>query len=124
MKEVSGATTVMGTEEYMAPEIQLPSNSPDVNYPATDMWALGAMSFRMLTQTPVFSSPAEVFRYLNSPESFSPARRLADRDVSTDGRAFTCALLQLEADQRLDSKAALLHAWVRPCMPNPPVTIR
>ncbi|KAH7161168.1 kinase-like domain-containing protein, partial [Dactylonectria macrodidyma] len=48
----SGATTVMGTTEYMAPE-QLRC-LPDIKYPAADMWALGAMTFSILTKSCMF----------------------------------------------------------------------
>jgi serine/threonine protein kinase len=95
MKEASGESTLIGTEEYQAPEL-FRGHSQGINYPATDMWSLGAMVFRILTQSPVFSNPYEAFQYLSCPEGFLPITRLGDCHVSPDGRDFTCALLQLD----------------------------
>jgi serine/threonine protein kinase len=119
MKGASGESTVIGTEEYQAPEL-FRGDPQGINFLATDMWSLGAMAFRILTQSPVFTNPYEAFQYLSRPESFLPGTRLDDCHVSPDGRAFTCALLQLDPAQRLDSQAALLQAWITPCLPSAP----
>lgn len=115
--ESSGKSTVVGTLEFMAPELS--RGLTDVNYPAADMWAVGAMAFRMLTEAAAFSSPFEALRYLDHPDGLFPYATLNKCEVSQDGQAFIRALLS-PPNQRLDSKAALLQEWVSSCIPSAP----
>lgn len=110
------ASTVIGTPEYMAPEVF--SKQPGIAYLAADMWALGAMVFRMLTRTAVFSSIYEACHYTQSPNTLVLRPRLEKHDVSPVGQAFVSALLRSMPEQRPQSKAILLDDWVRPWIPS------
>ncbi|KAH8754801.1 kinase-like domain-containing protein, partial [Diaporthe sp. PMI_573] len=112
----SGASTVIGTEEYMAPELL--RRLPDINYPAADMWALGVMTFFILTKYRIFPSPWHIFQYEASPDQLLPHGRLDRCHVSLDGQAFIRALMRPKLDERPDCNAASRHAWVQSCMPS------
>ncbi|KAH8656798.1 kinase-like domain-containing protein [Ilyonectria robusta] len=117
----SGASTVIGTVEYMAPELFDQDSLPDINYPAADMWALGVMTFWILTKSRVFSSQRHFFQYEARPDTLFPRGSLVDFHVSLDGQAFIRALMGPKPDERLDSKAAICHAWVQSWMPSAPM---
>ncbi|KAL6406335.1 serine/threonine protein kinase [Ilyonectria robusta] len=115
----SGATTAMGTAEYMAPERL--RCLPDIKYPAADMWALGVMTFSILTKSCMFPSPLCILEYEASPDTLFPRGSLDDFHVSLDGQTFIRALMKPKPDERLDSKAAICHAWVQSWMPSAPI---
>lgn len=117
----SGASTVIGTVEYMAPELFDQDSLPDINYPAADMWALGVMTFWILTKSRVFSSQRHFFQYEARPDTLFPRGSLVDFHVSLDGQAFIRALMGPKPDERLDSKAAICHAWVQSWIPSAPM---
>ncbi|KAH7109723.1 kinase-like domain-containing protein [Dactylonectria estremocensis] len=117
----SGASTVIGTEEYMAPELFDQDSLPDINYPAADMWALGVMTFCILTKSRLFQSRRYVYQYETSPDRLFPRGSLDDCHVSLDGQAFIRALTRPKPDERLDSNAAIRHAWVQSWMPSTPM---
>ncbi|KAH7019604.1 kinase-like domain-containing protein [Ilyonectria destructans] len=117
----SGASTVIGTVEYMAPELFDQDSLPDINYPAADMWALGIMTFWILTKSRIFPSQRHFFQYEARPDTLFPRGSLDDFRVSLDGQAFIRALMRPKPDERLDSKAAICHAWVQSCTPSAPM---
>ncbi|EXM12387.1 hypothetical protein FOTG_19112 [Fusarium oxysporum f. sp. vasinfectum 25433] len=107
-------STVIGTAEYMAPELL--KILPGVNYPA-DLWAVGAMVFRLLTKDPFLSDRMALINYCTEPDKLFPRKPLEMCKVSQDGQIFIQALMRPEPEERPDSRAALNHAWIRPCMP-------
>ncbi|KAH6870970.1 kinase-like domain-containing protein [Thelonectria olida] len=113
----SSASTVIGTEEYMAPELL--SHLSDINYPAADMWALGVMTFWILTKSHMFPDRWDVFQYAANPERLFPRGSLGD--VSLEGQAFIHALMRPKPDERPDCNTASHHAWVQSWMPNAPM---
>ncbi|KAH7146692.1 kinase-like domain-containing protein [Dactylonectria estremocensis] len=117
----SGASTVIGTVEYMAPELFDQDSLPDINYPAADMWALGVMTAWILTKSRMFLSQRHFFQYEARLDTLFPRGLLDDFHVSLEGQAFIRALMRPKPDERLDSKAAICHAWVQSWMPSAPV---
>ncbi|KAH6889844.1 kinase-like domain-containing protein [Thelonectria olida] len=117
----SGASTVIGTLEYMAPELFDEETVSDIKYPAADMWALGIMTFWTLTRSRMFSSQRIFFQYEASPDTIFPRGLLDECHVSSDGQAFIRSLTKPKPDDRLDSKAALGHAWLHSSMPSAPI---
>jgi len=103
----------------MAPEIlnrllgqETRESLPAIDYPATDMWALGVMAFRMLTGAEPFAGLSDVVRYYNHPELF-PHSLLDDCHASPDGTAFIRESMQPKPSERLRSSQAACHSWVR-----------
>ena len=105
--EGSGAATqtgsVMGTPDYMAPEQA--RGEIDALGPWTDIYALGAILYEMITGKPPFksASPAETLARVVSEEPVSRSRRPANmpRDLATI--CFKC----LEKDHRRRYSSAL-----------------
>ncbi|KAH7162374.1 kinase-like domain-containing protein [Dactylonectria estremocensis] len=116
-----GASTVIGTQNYMAPELFDKESYPNIDYLAADMWALGVMTFWILTKTRMFSSPRSFFQYEASPDTLFPRGPLDDSHVSSDGQAFIRSLTKPKPDERLGANAAISHAWVHSSMPSAPV---
>ncbi|WKT53720.1 Ankyrin repeat [Fusarium oxysporum f. sp. vasinfectum] len=117
----SGSSTLIGTEEYMAPELFDRTGLSDINYQATDMWALGVMTFFLLTKCRLFQSRRFAFQYEMSPERYFPSGSLDDCHVTLDGQAFIRALMRPRQEERLGSDAAMRHAWVYAWMPRVPM---
>jgi len=74
-------TTVLGTRDYMAPELQgaLPLPPPPQStlaripsYPLSDMWSLGAMVFRMLTGAAAFPTSRQLVRFCDGEAALFP----------------------------------------------------
>ncbi|KAL7941059.1 kinase-like protein [Trichoderma barbatum] len=118
-KRVEGPKQVMtsarGTVPYMAPELL--SYEPNcltltlINHEAADMWALGEMAYRMLTQTAVFPTPGALQRYLLHVDPF-PTQYLSQRNTSLDATSFIGSLMEPQPEKRLTSEKAMEHAWV------------
>lgn len=125
VREASGATTVMGTEEYIAPELRRrnPADGNSIDFPATDIWSVGAMAFFILTGTPAFYSAWETFNYIQTPDTLFPRARLEHYHVTLVGQAIIRALMEPRPDQRLTARAAILHDWIWPCIPSDPVAM-
>lgn len=109
-RATSAASTIFGTLLYMAPERLGRGKGTDISYPAADIWALGVLSYRLLTGVVLFPTIADIFEYCGDPE----LGVLDNRRISTDGAAFVLALLKPQASLRLEAAAALVHDWIRP----------
>lgn len=112
----AGNTTLYGTPGYMPPEIlrqllglDLQGESIVVDYPAADMWSLGIIMFRILTGTDPFPSLPDVLKYCNYARLFPISPRVT-RQISPEGVAFTCALLQPFPIER---QTAVGHVWIQ-----------
>ncbi|KAL7940506.1 kinase-like domain-containing protein [Trichoderma barbatum] len=88
-KRVEGSMKVMssirGTLPYMAPQLlwHEPSSLTLINHQAADMWALGEMVYRILTQAAVFPTQNALVKYLVNTDLF-PLEKLRDQDASSD----------------------------------------
>ena len=104
--------TVCGTPQYMSPELagaSLQSRKP-YDGPAVDMWAFGCLAFEMLEGKPAFRAVS--VDQLNmriakaSHETFTAAS-------PPPARAVVKACLELNAEKRMTSAAAITHPWLR-----------
>ncbi len=110
-KEVSGLShltltgEVLGTPSYMAPE-QAQAKADQIG-PATDLYALGAMLYCMITGRPPFqaATPVETLRHVLEQEPVSPRRLNAS--VSRDLETICLKCLQKEPARRYDRAQAL-----------------
>ncbi len=100
-----------GTPQYMAPEAIRDSRSSD---PRSDLYALGAVGYFLLTGTPVFSgrSPLETIHHHLQTEPEPLARRLG-KPVPEQLEALILACLAKDPDGRPESAKALARALGR-----------
>ncbi|RSL58998.1 hypothetical protein CEP54_007470 [Fusarium duplospermum] len=123
--ESTSLRTIIGTEPYLAPELQnifSPSDredlededdpdSPDApGYSlAVDMWALGAITFRIVTGRVPFPSPVgrKLSRYVAHGGSFPP-----DELLSSECRAFIVSVMSRSPRDRPSAATALRDPWI------------
>jgi tRNA A-37 threonylcarbamoyl transferase component Bud32 len=119
--EQTGATEVLGTPNYMAPE-QASGRSKFVT-PETDVYALGATLYAMLSGRPPFvgDSPEEVLAAVRSepPKPLAARRRSPSRDLVTICKR----CLEKDPSDRLGS-AEVLRDELRLYLEGRPLTIR
>ncbi|KAH7144286.1 kinase-like domain-containing protein [Dactylonectria estremocensis] len=105
-------STLIGTAEYMAPELWDQDRNVKTDYSATDLWALGVMTFFILTKSRLFQNQRYAFQYERSPDRLFPRGSLDDCRVSPHGQDFIRALLKPIPKDRPDSSTAANHAWI------------
>ncbi len=104
---VTREDTVLGTPHYMAPEAL---RSPDGLDARSDVYALGATAYFLLTGSPVFDGPvAEVFAGHFQSEPVPPSKRLG-RPVPSSLEALVLAALAKSPDRRPESAEAFQGA--------------
>jgi serine/threonine-protein kinase len=116
VKEVSGSAdggltaenVLQGTPQYMAPEAIRDSTSQD---PRSDLYALGAVGYFLLTGTPVFSgrTALETIHHHLQTEPEAPSKRLG-RALPEKLEAVILGCLSKDPDQRPESAKALAGA--------------
>jgi WD40 repeat protein len=110
----AGPSTVKGTEQFMAPELRgltaraTPNEPPD--YKAGDMWALGEITFQMLTGEPAFNTPLDLIDYCQG-RRLCPSDRLLSL-AGQDGANFTSKLMEKAPRDRINTTQALNHPWL------------
>ncbi|CAH0051188.1 unnamed protein product [Clonostachys solani] len=109
--------TVVGTNGYLAPEVMgyySPDDDEDNDSPytvAVDLWALGALTFRLLTNQNIFTEPRMLGRYVVGRAPF-PKTLLTFHAVS---EACICLLEKMMAPsplKRPTAVEALEDAWI------------
>ncbi|KAJ3456463.1 hypothetical protein MRS44_016486 [Fusarium solani] len=117
--------TIIGTEPYLAPELQnifAPSDKEDLededdmDLPeaagyslAVDMWALGAVTFRVVTGQVPFPSPVgrKLSRYVAHGGPFPPNELL-----SSECRGFIVSVMSRSPRERPSAAKALTDPWI------------
>ncbi|KAK4043822.1 kinase-like protein [Parachaetomium inaequale] len=106
-------STVIGTQEYSAPEVYLSKSSTrKASYTrAADMWSLGAICVRLMTGELPFDS-RDIYTYYVSNGPFTPDDALRRCNISTAGRDFVQRLMARDASSRLTAMGAMEHNWI------------
>jgi eukaryotic-like serine/threonine-protein kinase len=121
-QELTATGVGVGTPLYMAPE-QARGDSGAVG-PATDVWALGAIHYEMLTGQVPFRAPSalQTLERIRTEPPKSP--RQLQRDVPPELEAICLRCLQKDPGERYQSAAALaedLSRWLEGrAAPRPP----
>ncbi|KAG2418965.1 hypothetical protein HFD88_002068 [Aspergillus terreus] len=102
-------TTTMGTMGYMAPET-LGFTERGRPY-AVDVWAVGEITFQLLTKKPTFKNPGLLSKYVNNLELF-PIGVLQAARISQSGIEFILSTMHPMPDKRITAQEALHHAWM------------
>jgi serine/threonine-protein kinase len=116
---VSTPGVLTGTPLYLSPESL---TSPDAGDPRSDLYALGAVGYFLVTGRPVFEGVtiAEIIGHHLHTDPVPPSQRLG-RPVPPDFEAVLLQCLQKHADDRPSSARALREA-LRRCARVPPWT--
>lgn len=111
----NGPSTIKGTFGFMAPELLSSANSTgrakgSFDAQPTDMWALGEITFRMLSGAPSFKDVLTLLRWMEkpTPDFLDQLKPLVGDEVID----FIQALLKADPAERLTARAALQHSWI------------
>ncbi|VUC33953.1 unnamed protein product, partial [Clonostachys rosea] len=121
-EEVTAFQTVVGTRGYLAPEILglfSPEDTSNHQYGqgnnmytvSVDLWALGAIMFRLLTNQDIFSNPSDVGRYVVMKQPF-PNSSLVEKGIDDTCINFLENVMARSPADRLSAHQALNHAWL------------
>jgi serine/threonine-protein kinase len=114
--DATGENTLLGTPHYMAPEAL---RSPDRVDARSDIYALGATAYFLLTGAPVFEgSVPDVFAGHLKSDPVAPSRRLG-RSVPPSLEALVLAALAKKPEARPESAEAFGEALAA-CRDVPP----
>ncbi|KAK0705435.1 kinase-like domain-containing protein [Lasiosphaeris hirsuta] len=115
--------TSIGTRDYMAPEVlfnsrpSTPGESSTSTQPsytfAVDMWALGEICVRLITEEPAFLDLIQLLTYTLKSDPFPPEGSLQEKEVSGEGQDFIRQLMVVKPDSRLAAEDAAYHPWIR-----------
>ena len=114
---LAASSTLKGTLRYMAPELlgffESGGQPGSRNAQAADVWALGEITFQMLTKEPTFKNFILLSTYVQTPSTF-PSAVLRDHDVSEVGIDFIKSIMQPKPEERETTDEALFEAWMEP----------
>ncbi|GAA30918.2 death-associated protein kinase 1 [Clonorchis sinensis] len=100
-----------GTPEFCAPEI--------VNYDpitfATDMWAIGVITYILLTGISPFAGDSQIETFQNILDCIVDYQREEIRDTTDLAKDFIRKLLMKNPRKRFTVNECLMHAWIKPC---------
>lgn len=112
--------TRTGTPEYMAPEMIPFIWDDDEEEPeytiAVDIWSLGCVVYRLLTQTSAFPTERKLRAFCRSKIVF-PITPLLENNVSEDGVRFLQALIVPDPKARLNPVQAMNNPWIKSYIP-------
>ncbi|KAH7146670.1 kinase-like domain-containing protein [Dactylonectria estremocensis] len=121
--EGTALRTAIGTEGYVAPEVigfvpdQSSSLSDSFSYTfAVDMWGLGELLFRMMTQRPAFPNRHSLFNHVINEHPF-PVLTLRATGASQDCCNFVTKCMTVDPERRLKASEAAVHPWVQTSQP-------
>ena len=112
---------MIGTEIYLAPEVRgfisddEAEEGHDTYSLAVDIWAIGAIVFRMITGRMAFQNPRDLFNYVVSKAPFP-----ADSSISSDCHRFVVAAMDASARKRPTAEEALEQPWIKRHLSNLP----
>lgn len=109
-EECSGVLmkTLIGTPQFVAPELV----KNEAYGMEVDLWAVGMMTFNMLTGVLPFSEEEVLEKYRSG--CFHVEYRASKwRNLSQEALSFTQMLLCVDASRRLNAVGALHHKWFR-----------
>lgn len=99
-----------GTLGFVAPEVL--ENRPDSSYTfSVDMWSLGAVVYRILTNATAFQSYPELYEFSKGNRTF-PVHALESVSTSKEAQDFILNLMKLKPEDRLSAKSATQHPWI------------
>lgn len=113
--------TRIGTPDYMAPEMLFENDDEDQDSPytlAVDIWSLGSVLFRLLSQELPFPLPSHLRLYWRSRKPF-PTDILIKQKVSEDGVFLISEMMKSNPTDRMTVTMALHHSWVSIQEPTP-----
>jgi len=113
-------TMAIGTLGYMAPEIlgiycpeeaESLDDGESIYTSAVDIWALGQLTHKMLTNEAVFDGTRQLIIYVTRGKEF-PVRDLEHISASSQSTDFIHQAMAASPRKRLTAAAALKHPWL------------
>ncbi|KAF8571596.1 hypothetical protein P879_00115 [Paragonimus westermani] len=100
-----------GTPEFCAPEIV---NYDSITF-ATDMWAIGVITYILLTGISPFAGDSQMETFQNILDCVVDYTREEIRDVTELAKDFIHRLLVRNPRKRATVNECLQHPWIKPC---------
>lgn len=114
-RRLKDATTLhtlqQGTFGFAAPEVFGLLTTTEFDMFSVDMWSLGAVVYRMVTNTTTFQNIADMLRYSIGTSPF-PKDVLNFCNVSQQAQDFILALMQPNPRDRLSANSGSEHPWI------------
>ena len=98
---------------FVSPDLCL-GNDDQAASKAGDMWALGEITYQMLTKKPSFRNVAALFAYVQNSSLF-PIAALDDNGITTSAIEMLRNLLHTSPKQRLTVEDTVSNMWLAPC---------
>ncbi len=113
LRDGTALRTVVGTEGYLAPEVLgfLNDGGGDAFSLAIDIWAVGAIVYRLTTGHLAFPRPRDLFAYATNATSFP-----VESSQSPDCIKFILEAMHLSPSKRPTAEQALGSSWTRACI--------
>lgn len=96
---------------YVAPEVFGCGASNGLYSFSVDMWSLGTLVYRMLTQAIPFPNLADLILFAGGAQAF-PIQALITKEISEDGKQFIADLMAPDPQKRPSAALSAGHAWL------------